>query len=287
MENLLEIRDLSKKYEGFYLDKINLSLPKGCIMGFVGENGAGKSTTIKLILNLIHRDSGEIKIFGLDNMKNEKQIKEAMGVVLDESNFPEHMTATNINLVMKNIYQNWDETVFHNYLEKFSLQKKKTIKDYSRGMKMKLAIATALSHHAKLLVLDEATSGLDPFVRDEILDIFLEFIQNEEHAIFISSHIISELEKIADYITLIHKGKVFFSETKNKLLEDYGILKCAHDDFASLDQELLVGYRKNQFGVEALVKRNNFTKNNFKENFAVEQASIEEIMLYHIRGGKK
>lgn len=282
MENLLEIRNLSKKYEGFYLENINLSLPKGCIMGFVGENGAGKSTTIKLLLNLIHRDSGEIRIFGQDNIKNEKQIKEAIGVVLDESNFPDHMTATNINVVMKNIYKNWDDTVFRNYLEKFGLQKHKTIKDYSRGMKMKLSIATALSHHAKLLILDEATSGLDPLVRDEILDIFLEFIQNEEHSIFISSHIISDLEKSADYITLIHKGKIFFSEAKDKLLDDYGIFKCSHADFATLDQHLIVGYRKNQFGVEALIKKNKFNK-----DFTVDHASIEDIMLYHIRGEEK
>lgn len=251
-------------------------------MGFVGENGAGKSTAIKLILNLIHRDSGEITILGKDNIKNEKEVKEAIGVVLDECSFPEHMTAVNINLIMKNIYQNWDEVIFCNYLEEFSLSKNKTIKDYSRGMKMKLSIAVALSHHAKLLILDEATSGLDPFVRDEILDIFLEFIQNEEHSIFISSHIISDLEKVADYITLIHRGKIFFSERKDRLLEDYGILKCSHDDFGKFDKNMFVGYRKNRFGVEALVKRNKLNR-----DLAVDSASIEEIMLYHIRGKEK
>lgn len=279
MENVLEIRKLSKKYDEFYLDNINLSLPKGCIMGFVGENGAGKSTAIKLILNLIHRDSGEISVFGKDNIEYEKQIKEEIGVVLDESSFPDNMKAADISIIMKNIYKNWDEHIFYNYLGRFNIKQNKAIKDYSRGMKMKLSIAVALSHNARLLILDEATSGLDPIVRDEILDIFLEFIQNEEHSIFISSHIISDLEKIADYITFIHKGKIIFSETKDKLLYDYGILKCSHGDFERLDKEIIVGYRENQFGVEALVKRSKLNR-----SFTVDHASIEDIMLFHIRG---
>lgn len=282
MENALEIRNLNKKYEDFYLDDINLSLPKGSIMGFVGENGAGKSTTIKLILNLIFRDHGKITIFGRDNIEDEKEIKEEIGVVLDESSFPDSMIATDVNLVMKSIYQNWDENLFLNYLGKFNLPKNKEIKNYSRGMKMKLSIAVALSHKAKLLILDEATNGLDPVVRDEILDIFLEFIQNEEHSIFVSSHIISDIEKISDYITLIHNGRILLSESKDKLLYDYGILKCSHAEFEAIQKDRIIGHRKNQFGVEALVNRKDLTN-----KYIIDQASIEDIMLFYIRGEVK
>jgi ABC-2 type transport system ATP-binding protein len=211
-------------------------------MGFVGENGAGKSTTIKLILNLIHRDSGEIQVLGLDNLKNDHQMKQDIGVVFDESNFP----------------------------------------DNSRGMKMKLSIAVALSHNAKLLILDEATSGLDPIVRDEILDVFLEFIQDGERSIFISSHITSDLEKIADYITFIHKGTIIFNEAKDDLLFNYGILKCSNSDYQKIDKEFIIGCRKNQFGVEALVK-----KNQLRGSYTIDHASIEDIMLFYIKGEAK
>lgn len=281
MENILEIKNLSKRYTGFALENINLTLPKGCIMGFVGENGAGKTTTIKLILNLIHRDSGEIKVLGLDNIKDEKKVKENIGVVLDESTFPDNMKIADVSLVMKSIYTNWDENIFRTYAEKLSLPQQKIFKDFSRGMKMKLSIAVALSHQAKLLILDEATSGLDPIVRDEILDIFLDFIQDESHAIFFSSHIISDLEKIADYITFIHKGKILFSKSKDSLLYDYGILKCSNSDFEQIDKDIIIGSRKNKFGVEALVKREQL-----KGNYIVDPASIEDIMLFQLRGDK-
>jgi ABC-2 type transport system ATP-binding protein len=245
MENVLEIKNLTKRYEQFTLDNVNLSLPKGCIMGFVGENGAGKSTTIKLILNLIRKNDGTVRIMGLDNIKDDNIIKEDIGVVFDESNFPDDMRIKDINKVMKNIYKKWDESLFTSYLSKFSLPTTKIVKEFSRGMKMKLSLAVALSHHAKLLILDEATSGLDPIVRDEILDEFLDFIQDEEHSIFISSHIISDLEKIADYITFIHKGKIVFSESKDNLLSNYGILKCSNADFVNIDKSNVYGSRKN------------------------------------------
>lgn len=279
MENVLEISGLAKRYDGFALDDINLALPKGSIMGFIGENGAGKSTTIKLILNLIHRDSGEIKIFGLDNRKHEIQIKEDIGVVFDESNFPDSMRVPDVNSVMSKIYQQWDYKVYNYYIKKFSLPTTKDIKSFSRGMKMKLSLAVALSHNAKLLILDEATSGLDPIVRDEILDVFLEFIQDEEKSIFISSHITSDIEKIADYIAFIHQGRLVFLESKDNLSNNYGILKCKAADFDSLDKEYVKGYRKNQFGVEALVVRDRF-----KSGFTMDHASIEDIMLFTIRG---
>nr|WP_152801170.1 ABC transporter ATP-binding protein [Alkalibaculum sporogenes] len=263
------------------MQNINFKLPKGSIMGFVGENGAGKSTTIKLILNLINKDCGEVNVFGLDNIKNEKKIKDNIGVVFDESNFPDNMIASDVNLVMKYIYCNWDDSIFNSYLKKFSIPLKKTINEYSRGMKMKLSLAVAMSHHAKILILDEATSGLDPIVRDEILDIFLDFIQNEDHSILISSHIISDLEKIADYITFIHNGKIVFSEAKDSLLYDFGILKCSNSDYEKLDKEIIIGCRKNQFGVEALIR-----KSNLKGNYIIDHASIEDIMLFQIKGGK-
>lgn len=279
MGNVIEVKNLSKKYDDFALTNVNFILPKGCIMGFIGENGAGKSTTIKLLFNLIHRDSGEISIFGLDSLKNEEEIKRNVGVVFDESNFPDDMRISDISKVMKHIYQNWDDTIFQSYLKKFSLQLKKSIKECSRGMKMKLSIAVALSHHAKLLVLDEATSGLDPIVREEILDVFMEFIQDEEHSIFISSHITSDLEKIADYITFIHKGKIIFSEPKDNLLSDYGILKCSNAAFETLGKDAVIGYRRNQFGVDALV-----IKSKVKGSYTIDHASLEDIMLYQIKG---
>lgn len=278
MDYALKINNVSKKYYDFQLDNISLELPKGCIMGFVGENGAGKSTTIKLILDLIHRDSGSITVLGKDNKKELTSIKENIGVVMDECFFPENICAKDVNLIMKNIYKTWDEKKFDRIVKDFELPKAKIIKDYSKGMKMKLSIAVALSHDSKLLILDEATSGLDPIIRDEILDIFLEFIQNEEHSIFISSHIISDLEKICDYITFIHKGKIIFSEAKDSLLENYGVLKCSLEDFEGIDKAIVKGYRKNSFGVEALVQRNRI-----KGNYVIDNASIEDIMLYYIR----
>ena len=231
MENILEIKNLSKKYNGFELRNVNIELPKGIIMGFIGENGAGKTTTIKSILNIINRDSGEIKIFGLDNKENERKIKEDIGVVLDDSFLSEYLNPADINKIMKNIYKNWDEKLYFKYIEDFKLPKEKISKEYSSGMKMKLKIAVALAHHPRLLILDEPTSGLDPVARNEILDIFQEFIQDEEHGIFVSSHITSDLEHIADYITFINNGEIIFTKTRDELLENYGIVKCSEEQF--------------------------------------------------------
>lgn len=282
MENLLEIKGLTKRYDGFTLDSIDLAIPKGCIMGFIGENGAGKTTTIKLILNLIHRDQGLIKVFGLDNQKHELQIKQDLGVVFDESNFPDSILVPHVDAVMKRIYRNWDSNTFYNYIEKFSLPTKKEYKSFSRGMKMKLSLAVALSHNPRLLLLDEATSGLDPVIRDEIIDVFLEFIQDEEKSILVSSHIISDIEKIADYIVFIHQGRIVFAESKEDLARNYGILKCTIADFETLEQQYIKGYRKNQFGVEALV-----LKEHFKKGYLVDPASLEQIMLFTIKGDNR
>lgn len=279
MSNAIEIKGLTKKYDGFILDDINLTLPSGAIMGFIGENGAGKSTTIKLILDLIRKDSGKISVLGSDFNNNAKKLKENIGVVLEESGFPETLTLKNINTVLKNCYETWDEKKFINFADRFSLPLKKEIKSYSKGMRMKLAIAAALSHDSRLLILDEATSGLDPVVRDEILDVFLDFVHDETHSIFISSHIISDLEKICDYITFIHNGKILFSDPKDILLSKYAVIKCSDEDFSALDKSTVIGFRKNADGVQVLAH-----KDRIKEGMTADAASIEDIMLFYIKG---
>lgn len=283
MENILDIKGLNKKYKNFSLNNISFSLPKGSIMGFIGENGAGKTTTLKSILNLISIDSGEIQILGMDNIKNEKEIKEQIGVVFDECNFPDELTTENISLIMKNIYKKWDDEAFKNYLHKFDIPDNKIVKQFSRGMKMKLRIAVALANHPKLLILDEATSGLDPIGREEMLDIFLDFIQDENNSIILSSHIISDLDKIADYITFIHKGNIIFSKSKEELSDDMGILKCNENDLNKYEKGYFLKIRKGQFGCEILISnKNSFVKK--YPNATIDYASIEEIMLFFVRG---
>lgn len=275
MEHILEVDNICKQYKDFKLDHVTFRLPTGCIMGFIGANGAGKSTTIKCIMDLIKKDSGKVYVLGKDNETELKSVKEDIGVVMDECCFPEELSIKNIKKVMKNIYKNWEETTFQSYIERFGLPEKKAVKEFSKGMKMKLSIAVALSHRAKLLILDEATSGLDPMVRDEILDVFLEFIQDETHGILISSHITSDLEKICDYITFIHQGKVVFTEEKDILLEKYAILKCSEKELETIPKEAIAGQKKNQFGVELLVERDRVNS-----SFQMEKPSLEEIMLY-------
>ena len=278
MEYALKVEGLRKEYPGFVLDGIDIALPTGCVMGFIGENGAGKSTTIKLILDLIRKDAGKISVLG-DTLDTEHgQLKEQIGVVMDECNFPESMTVGNIERMMRGCYRTWDRNRFEQYRQKFQLPSDKKIKDFSRGMKMKLSIAVALSHDSRLLILDEATSGLDPIVRDEILDIFLEFIQEEDHSIFISSHILSDLEKICDYITFIHRGKLVFSEEKESLREKYVVVKCSAEELNLLVPSAVVGVRKNSFGVEALAEREAVP-----EHMVQDPASIEDIMLYYVK----
>lgn len=285
MENILEIENLNKKYNGFALKNINIKLPKGMIMGLIGENGAGKSTTIKSILNIINVDSGKIKIFEKDNIKYEKEIKEDIGVVLDDSFLSEYLTPNDINKIMKNIYKKWDEKLYFKYIEDFKLPKNKISKEFSSGMKMKLKIATALSHHPKLLILDEPTSGLDPVARNEILDIFQDFIQDENHGIFVSSHITSDLEHIADYITFISNGEIILTKTRDELLENYGIVKCSDDEFKKIDKNDFVKYKKNKYEYDILVEN----KFEFKKKYNIEiidKATIDDIMLIYIKGEK-
>mgnify|MGYP004621996375 CR=1 FL=1 len=285
MENILEINNLSKKYDNFELKNVNIKLPKGMIMGFIGENGAGKTTTIKSILNIVNRDSGGIKIFGLDNIENEVKIKEDIGVVLDDSFLSEYLNPTDINKIMKNIYKNWDEKLYFKYIEDFKLPKDKISKEYSSGMKMKLKIAVALSHHPKLLILDEPTSGLDPVARSEILDIFQDFIQDENKGIFVSSHITSDLEHIADYITFINEGEIIFTKTRDELLENYGIVKCTEEDFKKIDKKDYIKYKKNIYEYDVLIEN----KYEFKKNYdisVIDKPSLEDIMLIYIKGEK-
>jgi len=285
MENILEVKNLNKKYDSFELNDINISLPKGMIMGLIGENGAGKSTTIKSILNIINTNSGDIKIFGKDNQKYEKQIKEDIGVVLDDSFLSDYLNPTDINKIMKNIYKNWDEKLYFKYIKDFKLPLNKPSKDFSSGMKMKLKIATALSHHPKLLILDEPTSGLDPVARADILDIFQDFIQDEEHGIFVSSHITSDLEHIADYITFIHEGEIILSNSRDELLESYGIARCTEEEFNKIGKDDFIKYKKNKYEYDVLVK----DKFEFRKKYNIEiidKPSIENIMIIYIKGEK-
>ncbi|MDD4715242.1 MAG: ABC transporter ATP-binding protein [Oscillospiraceae bacterium] len=282
MEPVLELSGVCKRYGEFCLDHVNFQQPKGSIMGLVGENGAGKSTIIKLILNLIARDAGEIRVFGFPNREEELRIKESLGVVFDECSFPDHCCASDVGAILRLIYKNWDEKAYRLYLDRFSLPEKKAVKDYSRGMKMKLSIAAALSHRARFLLLDEATSGLDPVAREEILDVFWEFVQDEEHSILLSSHMIGDLAKIADYIALLHKGQLLFCRRKDKLLEEYGMLRCGAGEFGEVDPALVVGSRRHEFGVEALLRQGKGPAPK-----GMEPAGLEEIVLYHIKGAKR
>ena len=279
----IAVRGLTKRYRDFTLDSISFRVPKGVIMGFVGENGAGKTTTIKAILDLIHIDEGEITVLGYPAAGLPKEVKASMGVVFDGSSLHDNLNVAGTGLIMKNIYPNWDSKVFEQYVKRFELPEKKIVKDFSRGMKMKLSIAIALSHHARLLILDEATSGLDPMVRDEILDLFLEFIQEEDHTILLSSHIISDIEKIADYVTFIHKGRIVFSESKDELIYQYGVIHCRREDVPGIDRNYVVGIRENNFGAEVMIKKKGEFVKHYRQ-YQVERTSIEEIMLFISKG---
>ncbi|CUN03448.1 ATP-binding cassette domain-containing protein [Turicibacter sanguinis] len=285
MEHAINVKGLTKNYPNFSINNINLVVPKGYIVGLIGENGAGKSTTIKSILNLINKDSGSIEVFGLDHSKYELEIKQRIGIVFDESHFPDQLKAKDINTMMKNIYQNWDTPLFNQYLKQFKLPENQIIKEFSRGMKMKLSLATALAHHPKLLILDEPTSGLDPIVRNEILDIFLDFIQDEEHSILISSHITSDLEKIADYITFIHEGNIIFSKSKDALLNDYVIIKCREQELTQIDPIDIIHSKKTGQIYEILVKDKQKMEIKYR-NLIMDQPSIEDLMLIYIGGMK-
>ena len=285
MENIIEIRGLCKNYDTFSLKNVSFSLPEGSIMGFIGENGAGKTTTIKLLLNEIKRDGGEIKIFGKDNIKDEIEIKSQIGTVFDESYFYSGFTAGDIGKILKNVYKTWDSALYERYIKDLSLPKNKKLKEFSKGMKMKLSIASALAHHPRLLILDEATSGLDPVMRSEILDVFLDFIQDEKCGVLFSSHITSDLEKVADYITFIHDGSIVFSRSKDEIEENLGILKCGASEFSKFDHSDFLRFRKGAFECEALVKNKSEAKRKYP-GCVIDNAMLDEIMLLYIKGEK-
>ncbi len=279
--NAIEIRGLEKHYPGFDL-RLDLELPQGCILGLIGENGAGKSTTIKSVLGMIRPDAGSITVLGHDNSKNFAPVREDIGVVLDEGGLPQCLNAAQLGRVMSGIYRNWDQAVYEDYLKKLSLPKDKAYKDFSRGMKMKLAIAVALSHHPKLLVLDEATSGLDPVVRDEVVEIFSEFTRAEEHAVLISSHIVSDLEKICDYVAFLHKGRLLLCEEKDALREQYGLAQLSKSDFAALDEAAVIGHRATPYGVTAILRRDAAPA-----GLALEPVSIEDLFILMVKEGEQ
>ncbi len=283
MANAFMVSGLTKTYQDFVLDHVSFNVPGGSIVGLIGENGAGKSTTINAALGLIQKEDGVVSI--LDREELDRDIKEQIGVVFDGSNYPEILSPRKLNRVMKNIYRTWDEQVYLRLLKQFSLPSDKQIKQFSKGMKMKLAISAALSHHSRLLILDEATSGLDPVVRDDILDMLLDFVQGEGHSILISSHITSDLEKIADYIVFIHEGKVVFEKPKDELTERYGIIKCDAAQFDTLDKSDIIAYRKMDYEWQILVSDRDRMQKKYPKALVVP-ATIDEIMLLYVKGEK-
>lgn len=283
MTNALTISGLTKSYNDFVLDHVSFTVPSGSIVGLIGENGAGKSTTINAALGLIQKESGHVSILGQEEIDSDT--REQIGVVFDGSNYPEILSPKKINRVMKHIYHSWDEQTYFRLLKNFSLPVDKQIKQFSKGMKMKLAISVAFSHHSKLLILDEATSGLDPVIRDDILDMLLEFVQNEECSILVSSHITSDLEKIADYIVFIHEGKVVFSKPKDELIEQYGIMKCGAAQFDALDRSDIIVYRKMDYEWQVLISDREKMQKKYPKAMIVP-ATIDEMMLLYVKGEK-
>ena len=285
MKNAIEIKNLKKSYSNFSLNIDDLKIPSGVVVGLIGENGAGKTTLIKLLLNVIHKESGKITIFNKNLEEHELDIKEDIGVVLDNTFFPENLTPKDIHFIMKDIYKNWDSNLFQKYLNDFGIKDKQTLKTMSKGMRKKVEIATALSHHPKLLILDEATSGLDPIVRNEVLDLFLDFISDDEHTIILSTHITSDLEHIADYIIFIHKGEIVLENSRDEILDNYGILKCDIDDFSKIDSSDIVSYKKNKYNYEILINHRSKLIKKYK-NYVIDKITLEDLMLLIIKGGK-
>lgn len=282
MDAILQVENLTKHYPDFTLDHVSFSVPKGTIMGLIGENGAGKSTTINAILDLIHKDDGTVTFWGQE-LSSVKQLKEDIGVVFDGINFYETLTPAKVGKIARAAYSQWDNHLYQDYLKRFQLPLDKEFKQMSKGMKVKLCIAVALSHNPKLLILDEATSGLDPVVRDDILDVFLEFVQDENHSIMMSSHITTDLEKVADYITFIHQGKVIFNKKKDDLRYHYGIVRCGAATFDQIDKQEILAYRKEDYQWNVLVADKEKAKKKYK-NAVVDDATIDDILLLYVKG---
>ncbi len=284
MEPILELQGVTKKFPKFLLKDVSFTLKPGYIMGFIGANGAGKSTTIKLIMNLLRRDGGEIRVFGLDLLRHEHEIKNRIGFVYDENHFYEELTIKEMKTIIAPFYQDWDDSVYKRLIKDFELPENQKIKDLSKGMKMKFSLAIALSHHAELLLMDEPTSGLDPLIRSDFLEILSEVIQDEKCSVLFSTHITSDLDRIADYITLIHEGKILFSMGKDDLLESHALIKGEKSLLGPELSKYLVGYRENQFGFEGLVKNKEELQPLLTGRAILERPSLEDIMLYCTRG---
>ncbi len=286
MESILNVSHLTKQYKNFKLEDVSFDVPRGMIYGLVGENGAGKTTTISAILNLMDKDGGDIEVFGQNHIQSERSIKQRVGVVIDGLYPFDRFLVRDIHSIMKSVYDRWDKDRFFELMEEFKLPLNKKIKDLSKGMKVKLNFAIALSHDPELLILDEATSGLDPVMRDEILGLLQDFVMDERHSVLLSTHITSDLDKIADYIILMHEGRVMFTKSKEELDVDYGIVHCGKDLFEALAEEDVIAWIKEDFEYRVLVK-NKARLLSCIHDLPVDKATIEDIMLFYIRGCKK
>ncbi|MBQ6168648.1 MAG: ABC transporter ATP-binding protein [Ruminococcus sp.] len=285
-ENAIAIKGVTKRYDGFTLDNISFDVPKGCIMGFIGQNGAGKTTTIRSLLHITDIDGGEISLLGMDHVKDEAELKKRIAVVFDELPFHDMFNVKDMAKIFRGLYPDWNDDTYMKYIDRFQLPKKKKIGQFSKGMKMKLQIACALSHNAELLIMDEATTGLDPVVRDEILHIFMEYLGNGERSILMSSHITSDLEKIADMVTFIDKGRILLTGYKDEILESHGILRCAKDYIQNVDPEDIVSIRTNNFGAEIMVNDRESAKMKYRDT-VIDPASLDDIMLYYVHRDAK
>ena len=283
--NVIELKGVSKDYGDFKLDDVSFSVPEGSVCGFIGQNGAGKTTTIQIILDAINRDSGEVYVFGKSMDKDSALLRENIGVVFDEMGFHDFLNARQINTIMKNVYKNWNQERYFEYLKLFSLPTKKACGSFSRGMRMKLQIATALSHNAKLLIMDEPTSGLDPIVRNEMLQIFREYVVEEDHTILLSSHITGDLEKLADEVVFIDGGKIVLKGNKDEILEKHGILRCKKDELKNISESLLVSAETSSLGAEVLVNDRKAAEKLYPE-MIIEPAELEQIMIYYVNRAK-
>ncbi len=285
-DNALTVNELTKNYRDFVLDGVSFDVPRGTVVGLIGENGAGKSTTINAVLGLIKKDGGTVSILGRREGEIDFAALNRIGVVFDGNNFPEALTPRDLNALLRNIYLEWDEEEYFSTLNKLSLPTNKKVKAFSKGMKVKLSIAVALSHHCELLILDEATSGLDPVVRDDILDMFLDFVQDERHSILVSSHITSDLEKVADYIVFIHKGKVVFSKPKDELKYKYGVIRCGAAQFNEIDRQDVIAYRKLDYEWEVLIADKTVAGRKYPKAI-IDSATIDDIMLIYVKGERQ
>lgn len=285
MENILEIEGLNKTYEGFSLKNVSFSLPKGYIMGFVGQNGSGKTTTIRSILNMAKIDSGKISVFGMDSVTDTIAIKERLGVVFDSLYLANHLNVKQIQNQLRPFYKDWNSDEFFRRIKEFDLPDNKKVGDFSKGMKMKLMVAVALSHNAELIILDEPTSGLDPVARDELLDILAEYIEEENRGVLFSTHITADVERIADYVTILHNGRVWFTGTKDDLSENYAVIKGAEEDIPSKIREKCIGFHAYRNGFDALIETVHLDQ--VPQSLHTEKASIDEILVYIAKEDKR